>query len=449
MRGWLRRLGSPLCGRSGLASRILGLERSPWRGFSGAGSDEPESDWRRRRRRPLSPLERLSRLLPEELLSPEVQALRGDEPEPEVIPKAPSKDIPFQLGELVLAEVRRRRNGEFKRLWRLASAEGALNSTWGAVPHREILGRLPGQVLRTSAGHSLLVRRPTLEEFVLLMKRGPTIAYPKDISTMLLLMDISQGDKVLEAGSGSGGMSLFLSRAVGPQGHIISYEIRKDHHKLAKKNYQTWCDAWRIGHTVEWPDNVDFINADILTAAEDLKTITFDAIALDMLLPQNALPTVIPNLKQGGVCTVYLANITQVVDLLEAIRTRKLNLFCERIVEVTHRDWLVLPNTWRNSSIFQSRETKPDFDDELDGRDENNDPSAEEREHDEAFVSNGTKPPYIARPYPWQTGHTAVRGGVTGRPEFSPPYWYFAFFSDGFKIFKGEEKNFYKTVFQT
>nr|XP_060610105.1 tRNA (adenine(58)-N(1))-methyltransferase, mitochondrial [Anolis sagrei ordinatus] len=419
MRGWLRRLGSPLCGRTGLASRIFGFEKSPWRGFSGGSSDGPESDWRRRRRRPLSPLERLSRLLPEELLSPEVQTLRDEQPEPEGTPKAPPKDIPFQLGELVLAEVRRRRTGEFKRLWRLAPAEGALNSTWGAVPHREILGKLPGQLLRTSAGQWLLVRRPTLEEFVLLMKRGPTIAYPKDINTMLLLMDTSQGDTVLETGSGSGGMSLFLSRAVGSQGRIISYEIRKDHHKVAKKNYQTWCDAWKIGHTVEWPDNVDFINADILTAVEDLKAITFDAIALDMLLPQNALPTVIPNLKEGGVCTVYLANITQVVDLLEVIRTSKLNLFCERIVEVTHRDWLVIPNSWRNGNVFQNSESKPDFDDELDGHDENNDPSAEEREHDEAFVSDGAKPPYIARPYPWQTGHTAF---LVKLRKFNPAY---------------------------
>ncbi|XP_062981467.1 tRNA (adenine(58)-N(1))-methyltransferase, mitochondrial [Elgaria multicarinata webbii] len=411
----------------------------------------------RRRRaweRSLSPLERVSRLVPEEFLSPEVRALKSpeateaqrqekealgteegsalplvrslpqpecradQEPLPEELRHAPSKNVPFQVGDLILAEMRRGRYTEAKRLSKL-TATGVLNSNWGAVKYAEILGQLPGQMLWTSTGRMLLVRRPALEEFVVLMKRGPTISYPKDINAMLLLMDISQGDTVLEVGSGSGSMSLFLSRAVGPQGRIISYEVRKDHHRVAKKNYQTWCDAWKIGHTVEWPDNVDFINEDILTAVEDLKTVTFDAVALDMLLPQNALCAVSPNLKQGGVCAVYLANITQVIDLLEAIRTNKLTLFCERIVEVTHRDWLVLPAAWRNGGIFQNMESKKNVNNESACNHENDEVPAEEREDDAAFISDSAKPHYIARPYPWQVGHTAF---LVKLRKFNPAY---------------------------
>ncbi|KAJ6666877.1 hypothetical protein lerEdw1_018879 [Lerista edwardsae] len=383
--------------------------------------------------RSLSPLERVSQLLPEEYLSSEIRALRSPEAKeskqeegpahfntslplgepqvhqdavPERLLNTASKNVPFQVGDLIIAEIRRRRYTEFKKLTQLTSS-GVLNSSWGTISHAEILGKLPGQMFKTSSGHIFLIRRPALEEFVVLMKRGPNISYPKDINVMLLLMDINQGDTVLEVGSGSGGMSLFLSRAVGPQGSVISYEIREDHHRVAKKNYQRWCDAWKIGHTVDWPNNVDFINEDVLTAAEYLKMRTFDAIALDMISPEKVLPVVFSRLKEGGICVVYLANITQVIDLLEAIRISKLNLFCERILEVAHKDWLVLPVTWKNGGIFQKMTSKETMDDEQTMHNENDDVPAEESEDDEVCVSDKAKPRYIARPYPWQIGHSA------------------------------------------
>ncbi|XP_059573154.1 tRNA (adenine(58)-N(1))-methyltransferase, mitochondrial isoform X2 [Alligator mississippiensis] len=324
-------------------------------------------------------------------------------------PGAPGGERPLQAGELVLAELRRRRHGEFRRMCQL-TALGRLNSCWGVVEHGRILGKLPGQMVATSQGVPLLVRRPALDEFVLLMKRGPTISYPKDINAMLLMMDIHPGDTVLESGSGSGAMSLFLSRAVGPQGRVISYEIRKDHHAVAKKNYRLWRDAWVIGHVEEWPDNVDFIKQDILTAAEDMKSITFDAVALDMLCPQAALPIVYPNLKQGGVCAVYLANITQVIELLEGIRRSKLPLLCERIVELTQREWLIQPAR-QDSRLAPRVEAQQNIDEEPQ--------QDEEYLVQEQAVFGGSEEslsehvaalgsvPYIARPYPWQVGHTA------------------------------------------
>ncbi|MBN3324677.1 TR61B protein, partial [Atractosteus spatula] len=306
------------------------------------GPDASAIRWRPgARRRPLSPLERVSRLLPQDALAQEV-----------VLPGGP----PLRPGELVLAEFRRKGRLEFRKIER-----GRLQCNWGLVPHSEVVGCPSGAFVPSSIGHPLLLRRPSLEEYVLLMRRGPAIAYPKDVSAMLLMMDVGEGDSVLEAGSGSGAMTLFLSRAVGSRGSVLSLEVREDHHRRALLNYQRWRESWGVAREEVWPDNVEFINKDIEAAAPHLEGRSFHSVALDMLNPQVVLPTVLPHLRQGAVCAVYLANITQVVDLLEGVRQSGLPLLCERVIEVTHRDWFLAPAIKKDGShaprVFPSRAT--------------------------------------------------------------------------------------------
>ncbi|XP_041907371.1 tRNA (adenine(58)-N(1))-methyltransferase, mitochondrial isoform X2 [Corvus kubaryi] len=374
----------------------------------------------------LSPLERVRRLLPPEEAAavarcaaappqapPEEEEVEVAAPRQALVEAVSPRPGSFRAGELALAEVRRKHNTTLKLLCRLA-AEAVLSSPGGVLPHRDIIGQLPGQVLRTSGGTRLLLRRPSLEEYVLLMPRGPTIAYPKDISAILTMTDIHPGDTVLETGSGSGAMSLFLSRAVGPKGRVLSYEIRDDHHSLAKKNYRHWRSAWEIGHMDEWPDNVEFILKDISTAAADMKSVTLDAVVLDMLNPQCALPVVYPSLKQGGVCAVYLANITQVIDLLDRIRSCKLPFLCERIIEVTHRSWSVLPAKIKHCKSSQMVETQENIEEPPQNEYEEihiqDQAVLKESKYNESLcdaAATNHSVPYIARPSHCQEAHSA------------------------------------------
>ncbi|XP_028994588.1 tRNA (adenine(58)-N(1))-methyltransferase, mitochondrial isoform X2 [Betta splendens] len=379
-----------------------------------------------RRRRPLSPLERISSLLPQDALSPEVMQLRqenqhepnsvqvpatdciqeeskceeiAEEDDLQVDAAVTSATLPGEsllaFGELLVAEYRRKEQVEFRKMFQL-QAGTQLQSSWGIILHDSIARQPAGRILKTSRGFPILIRRASLEDYVLFMKRGPAIVYPKDAATMLLMMDVTEGDFVLESGSGSGAMSLFLSRAVASTGRVLSVEVREDHHRRAMLNYKHWRTSWSLRGGKEWPDNVLFHNADLCTASSLLDGQGFNAVALDLINPHLVLPTVIPHLHPGAVCAVYLANITQVSDLLEGLRCLALPLLCERIIEVPVRDWLVAP-ALQKSGQYCTRKAPV---------------MAEEQGEIEKELTTDAHPafgsiPYIARPHPEQMSHTA------------------------------------------
>ena len=97
------------------------------------------------------------------------------------------------------------------------------HSHHGIVEHDALIGSPEGTSVRTTGGAKLLVLRPTLSEYVLKMKRGAQVIYPKDVALILVYADIFPGATVLEAGTGSGSLTLALARAVGAEGRVISY----------------------------------------------------------------------------------------------------------------------------------------------------------------------------------------------------------------------------------
>jgi tRNA (adenine57-N1/adenine58-N1)-methyltransferase len=149
--------------------------------------------------------------------------------------------------------------------------------------------------------------QPSLADLLLDLKRSTQIMYPKDIGFILTSMSIGPGQRVMEAGTGSGSMTIALAYAVGPQGQVISYEVRPDMQNLARKNLE------RLG----LDGRVEFKLRDI---GEGLDETDVDAFFLDVPNPYDYIAQVRATLKPGGFFCGLVPTFNQVTQLLQALR---------------------------------------------------------------------------------------------------------------------------------
>lgn len=198
----------------------------------------------------------------------------------------------------------------------------------GWIEHDHLLGKSEGSVVSTTNGTPYLALRPMLNDFVLSMPRGATIVYPKDAAAIVGMADIFPGARVVEAGVGSGALSISLLRAVGPQGTLYSYEKRSEFADVARTNVENF-----LGSTPNWSVEV--------TALQEASLPTdIDRVVLDMLAPWECLDAVAQCLIPGGVFIAYVATTTQLSTTVEAIRAH--GSFTEpRSSETMVRDWHV------------------------------------------------------------------------------------------------------------
>ncbi|XP_078731283.1 tRNA (adenine(58)-N(1))-methyltransferase, mitochondrial [Lampetra fluviatilis] len=296
------------------------------------------------------------------------------------------------VGDLVLVENRKGNVVKMQKMLKLKEGK-CLHTMWGSLQHNDLVGRWPGVAVKASDGALFVVRRPSLYEFTLFMSRTATIAYPKDVSAMLMHLDLRPGDVVLEAGSGSGAMTLMLSGAVWEPGHVVSCDVRGDHLHVAQKNVASWRSAWAQARGLDsWPRNISFLKADVLRDTHLTQQYTYDAVVLDMLNVHLAVSCVLPALKPGGVIMIYVANITQAVDVAATVRSERLPVSFELVLEVSHRSWVIIPALHRDGSPY-TRPTRVGEPDEGDGG------------FEKPSMQNAR--PFVCRPNSEQYGHTA------------------------------------------
>ena len=195
----------------------------------------------------------------------------------------------------------------------LLSQGGEFHTHRGAIAHDEVIGLPEGSVIKSTNGDPFLVLRPLLVDYVMSMPRGAQLIYPKDAAQIVLEGDIFPGARVLEAGAGSGALTCSLLRAVGPDGRVISYEVRDDHAEHARRNVETFSGGV--------PANWQLVLSDVVDT--DLADGSVDRVVLDMLAPWEVLDTVARVLVAGGVLIVYLATVTQLSKTVEALRDQQ------------------------------------------------------------------------------------------------------------------------------
>jgi len=184
---------------------------------------------------------------------------------------------------------------------------GQLHTHRGIVSHDDIIGRPWGRIARTQMGTAFLVLEPSTADLIRHIKRNTQILFPKDIGYILLKLAVRPGRLILEAGTGSGGMTLALALATAPLGHIVSYEVRPEFQAIAKQNLE------RANIP---PGIVEFKLRDI---AEGLDETGADAFFLDVAEPWNYLTQVTATLRGGGFFATLIATMNQVIPTVQAL----------------------------------------------------------------------------------------------------------------------------------
>ena len=183
----------------------------------------------------------------------------------------------------------------------------------GHLSHDDLIGMPDGSTVTNTAGVEYLALRPLLSDYVMSMPRGAAVVYPKDAGQIVTMADVFPGAVVVEAGVGSGALSMSLLRAVGESGRVLSFERREDFADIARANARDFFGIDHPAWTVTVGDLVEALPAAVAPGS-------VDRVVLDMLAPWECLEVVAEALAPGGVLICYVATATQLSKVAEAMR---------------------------------------------------------------------------------------------------------------------------------
>lgn len=225
-----------------------------------------------------------------------------------------------QFGDLVLLL-----DPEGKRILTRLTPKQRIDSHLGFIPHETVLEYDYGSVVRTQLGQSYVLLEPSTLDLIMNVSRATQIVYPKDVGYLLLRMNIHPGMRVVEAGTGSGAMTLALARAVQPDGRVYTYEERAEMQENARKNIER----------ARLTPYVEFRVRDIRSGFDERGA---DALFLDVREPWLFLAQAHAALKPGGFFGSLAPTTNQISEMLAEME-RMGNWVEIEVSELLHRKY--------------------------------------------------------------------------------------------------------------
>jgi tRNA (adenine57-N1/adenine58-N1)-methyltransferase len=204
-------------------------------------------------------------------------------------------------GELFLL-VNPRGRRRLRRLTRGQDVHGAD----GVIPAEILAGTDFGSEVRTLLGAPYRLMRPTLFDLVRGVKRLTQILYPKDIGYICMRLGVGNGRRIIEAGSGSGSLTLALSWLSGERGHVYTYESRQEFYDLCGRN-------------LDWAGVGGNVTRHLRDVGQGFLQTNADALFLDLRNPWEYLEQVTAAVRPGAPLAFLLPTVEQVSRLLAAM----------------------------------------------------------------------------------------------------------------------------------
>jgi tRNA (adenine57-N1/adenine58-N1)-methyltransferase len=202
----------------------------------------------------------------------------------------------------------------------------------GHFKHDDLIGLPLGTTVHSQLGKPVLLLEPSLSDLITRIKRNTQIIYPKDAAYLVHRLSLRNGDHVIEAGTGSGGLTIALAWAVAPAGRVYTYEVREENMQIARSNLE------RIGLL----ENVSMFQRSV---GDGFLQRGADAVFLDVRTPNYFLDQVRAALRPGGFFAALLPTTNQVIDLLAALERKS---FADIAVEeLLLRQYKVVPDRLR------------------------------------------------------------------------------------------------------
>ncbi|MEM2843612.1 MAG: tRNA (adenine-N1)-methyltransferase [Candidatus Bathyarchaeia archaeon] len=195
-----------------------------------------------------------------------------------------------------------------KRKWLVKVLEGReFHTHKGIIKLSNLINHRFGERIESSLKVDFWILKPTLYDYIMHAERPTQIIYPKDIGLILVKLDISSGKKVIEAGTGSGALTMALANAVKPSGIVYTYEVEDRFIESAKRNLKK-------------ANLLDYVIIRKKSVKEGFIERNVDAIVMDISEPWEVVPKAFEALKNGCSLASFSPTINQVEKTVEALK---------------------------------------------------------------------------------------------------------------------------------